>query len=114
MQEINKDFDGPDILVFAGDDDDIFTAKSVSVIDDLQYAMVKYTAKYLFILNECKQMAEDDLRYVTRDEFLARRKIAADKFKNMTEDHVALWEMRRRSHLEQQPSIARRIVKCLR
>ena len=70
MQDINKDFNGPDILVFAGDDDDMLTSKSVSVIDDLQYAMVKYTAKYLFILNEYKQMAEDDLRYLTRDEFL--------------------------------------------
>ena len=76
MQDINKDFNGPDILVFAGDDDDMLTSKSVSVIDDLQYAMVKYTAKYLFILNECKQMAEDDLRYVTRDEFIARKKIS--------------------------------------
>ena len=93
MKEINKDFDGLNILVFAGDDDDIFTAKSVSVIDDQQFAMIKYTAKYLFILNECKQMVEDNLRYVTRDEFLALRKIAADKFKTMTEDYVALWEM---------------------
>ena len=84
----NTDYDVPDIIVFGGEEDN--TMEILSAIDYKRLASERYKAKYLFILNECKINAEDDLRYVTQDEFIDRNEDAAVKFDHLTKDHQLL------------------------
>ena len=82
----------------------------ITCIESKDVAERVFTAKYLFILNECKKAAAEDLRFVTTAEYNERRKNAALNFAKLSSDHLELWEMKRRAHLLQWDYIPSRIA----
>ena len=112
--EDKREKDGPDVMLLVhaeGDDDDDKVIKTC--IDDLEVATKFFTAKNMFIINELRRMAEDDLRFVTATEYQNRRATASNEFDKLNGDTKEYWKMRRRGHLLQHDHIAGRIADSL-
>ena len=90
------------------------TTEVKSVIDDYDLAEKKYTACYLFAVNECRQAAKDNLDSVSRVEYLERFNTAKKKYETLDDGKKAMWEAKRREHLLRQPAIKNQIIESIK
>jgi hypothetical protein len=86
----------------------------ISVINSPQFAKQVYTVEYLYAINKCRKMAEDNLDYVDRKTYNARLKSNLAKYGNLDEGTESRWEKIKRDHLARQPAIKQDIIDSIR
>jgi len=85
-----------------------------SVIDDKALAEKTFTAEYLYALNMCRHLAEENLDTIDRKEYQQRFIMARLEFEHLDSGTKELWEGKRRAHLLRQPAIKESIIDAIR
>lgn len=99
--------------MYDDDYDDDAKPSPRSVIDDEELAKKQYTAEYLYAVNKCRMQAKD-LEPVDRALYAARMEAAKTEFESLDDGTKAIWEGKRREHLERQPAIKDQICNAIR
>jgi hypothetical protein len=83
--------------------------KPKSVIDDAEMAERLYTAEYLYSINECRVLLQDN-EPISRAEHAQRVSCARKKYNTLDDATKERWEMKRREQLLRQPNIKNEII----
>jgi hypothetical protein len=85
-----------------------------SVINSPELAKRVYTVQYLYAVNKCRKIAEENLDYVDRKTYTQRLKSALEEYGNLNEGTKTRWEKIKRDHLARQPAIKQHIIDSIR
>jgi hypothetical protein len=66
--------------------------------------------QYLYAVNKCRKIAEENLDYVDRKTYTQRLKSSLEEYGNLDEGTKTRWEKIKRDHLARQPAIKQHII----
>jgi hypothetical protein len=84
-----------------------------SVINSPELAKRVYTVEYLYAVNKCRKMAEDNLDYVDQKTYYEHLNSARAEYGNLDEGTKTRWEKIKRDHLVRQSAIKQDIIHCI-
>ena len=87
---------------------------AASVIDDYSLAEKTYTVDHLYALNECRRLAAEDLKSISKKAYRKRYNTARRSYDKLPNETKALWEMKLREHLLRQGRIIIDITDAIR